>query len=86
MQEREVIIALVKKQIAQIKGNQSETDIDRSITRLNNKLKGYDGRRKKIMSLFSYDAFTKDELLDQINEINKEKQAEEQRLAELFQT
>jgi hypothetical protein len=69
-----------------IKGNQGENDIDRSITRLNNKLKGYDGRRKKIMSLFSYDAFSKDELLDQINEINKEKQADEQRLAELLQT
>ena len=86
MQHREVVIASIKKQIEQIKGNQGENDIDRSITRLNNKLKGYDGRRKKIMSLFSYEAFTKDELLDQINEINKEKQADEQRLAELLQT
>jgi site-specific DNA recombinase len=86
MQHPEVIFASVKKQIAQIQGNQGENDIDRSITRLNNKLKGYDGRRNKIMSLFSYEAFTKDELLDQINEINQEKQADEQRLAELLQT
>jgi site-specific DNA recombinase len=86
MQHREVVIASIKKQIEQIKGNQGENDIDRTIIRLNNKIKGYDGRRKKIMSLFSYEAFTKDELLDQINEINKEKQADEQKLAELLQT
>jgi site-specific DNA recombinase len=86
MQHREVVIASIKKQIEQVKGNQGENEIDRSITRLNNKLKGYVGRRKNIMSLFSYEAFTKDELLDQINEINEEKQADEQRLAELLQT
>jgi hypothetical protein len=31
------------------------------------------------MSLFSHEAFTKDELLDQINGIDKEKQSNEQR-------
>jgi len=86
MQHPEVILASIKKQIDQTNSNQGENDIDREITRLNNKIKSYDGRRKKIMSLFSYEAFTKDELLDQINEINKEKQADEQRLAELLQT
>lgn len=86
MQHPEVIVASIKKQIEQTKGNQGENDIDREITRLNNKIKNFDGRRKKIMSLFSYEAFTKDELLDQINEINKEKQEDQQRLSELMQT
>jgi hypothetical protein len=86
MQHPEVVIASIKKQIEQTKGNQGESDIDRDITRLQNKIKGFDGRRKKIMSLFSYDAFGKDELLDQINEINNEKQDDEERLAELLKT
>jgi len=86
MQHPEVIVPSIKKQIAQITSNQGENEIDRDIIRLRNKIKGYDGRRKKLMSLFSYDAFTKDELLDQINEINKELQSDEKRLAELLHT
>jgi len=39
MQHPEIIIASIKKQIEQTRGNQGENDIDREIIRLNNKVK-----------------------------------------------
>jgi hypothetical protein len=64
---------------------QAEAQISKEIVKLQRRVKSYTGQHKRMIDLLAVDEFSKDDVLDKINQIKADKQADEARISELLQ-
>jgi site-specific DNA recombinase len=81
----EVLLNEVKKQTEDEQARVSTGTLEQEIRVLTRKLKGYTGQERRLMSAFKL-GFTTDIVLDEINQMKKEREADKQRLDSLVQT
>jgi site-specific DNA recombinase len=60
--------------------------LDQEIKALNRKIKGYDGQERRLMSVLRLDVVKSDIVLDELNQMKKEQEADNKRLSSLTQT
>jgi site-specific DNA recombinase len=81
----EVLLNEVRKQTEDEQARVSTGTIEQEIRTLNRKLKGYAGQERRLMSAFKL-GFTTDVVLDEINLMKKEREADQKRLDSMVQT
>jgi len=81
----EVLLNEVRKQTEAEQAQVSSGTLKQEIRALTRKLKGYTGQERRLMSAFKL-GFTPDIVLDEINQMKKEREADQQRLDGLVQT
>ena len=81
----EVLLNEVRKQTEDEQARVSTGTLEQEIRALTRKFKGYTGQERRLMSAFKL-GFTTDIVLDEINQMKKEREADQQRLDSLVQT
>jgi len=71
---------------ARLKQNNPLQILEKQISQLRRKIKAYDAKEKRLYSLLTNEAVTKDFVLDEVNKINKDKLNDNQLLKELLAT
>ncbi|MFC1932845.1 recombinase zinc beta ribbon domain-containing protein [Chloroflexota bacterium] len=82
----EVLLAEVRKQTETEQTQVSIGNIEQEIKSLTRKMKGYAGQERRLMSVLRLEIATPDIVLDEINQMKKERDADEKRLSSLVQT
>lgn len=82
----EVLIAEVGKQIETEQAQVSSGTLEQEIRELTRKIKGYAGQERRLMNVLRLEVATTDVVLDELNQMKKERGADEKRLASLIQT
>jgi len=83
----EVIVAEIKRQAdEQSKQPLQESDYKKGITKLERKLRNYEEQERQLISLLRHGEVTKDYVLDEINRLKNECQADEEELQKLKET
>ncbi|HEY40306.1 MAG TPA: recombinase family protein [Dehalococcoidia bacterium] len=82
----QVLLAEVSKQTEEEKAQASAGYLEKEIKSLTRKIKGYAGQERRLMSVLRLDIATPDIVLDEINQMKKEREADEKMLSSLIQT
>jgi site-specific DNA recombinase len=82
----EVLLAETRQQIESDKEQLDNGALDQEIKLLNRKLKQYAGQERRLMDVLRMEVASPDAVLDTLNQMKKEKGADEVRLASLLQT
>ncbi len=82
----EVLLAEVKKQTEEEQSKVSICTLEKEIRLLTRKMKGYAGQERRLMNVLRLDIATPDIVLDELNQMKKEREVDEKRLASLVQT
>lgn len=84
LENPEVILVELHRQaeVYQTTGG-SGLPIDREIGTLRRKIRGYDAQEKRLIKLFRYGEITQDSILDELNQLKKDHQDDEEKLANL---
>lgn len=80
----EVIIAALREQIEDQKGSlDKETNLDIEMKKLVRKIKAYDSQQKRLVKLFRLGVINENAILDELNQVKVDREADQKRLAEL---
>ncbi len=82
----EILLAEVRKQTEVEQAQVSADNIEQEIRSLTRKMKGYAGQERRLMNALRLEVATPDIVLDEINQMKKEREVDEKRLASLVQT
>jgi len=82
----EVLLAEVRKQTQPEQEQVSTGNIEQEIRSLTRKIKGYAGQERRLMSALRLEVATPDIVLDELNQMKKEREVDERRLTSLVQT
>jgi site-specific DNA recombinase len=82
----EVLLAEVRKQTQAEQEQVSTGNIEQEIRSLTRKIKGYAGQERRLMSVLRLEVATPDIVLDELNQMKKEREVDERRLNSLIQT
>jgi len=85
LEKPEVLLNEVRKQTEMEKAQVSSGTLEQEIRALTRKLKGYAGKERRLMGAFKL-VFTPDIVLDEIKQMKREREADQQRLDSLIQT
>lgn len=85
LEHPEVLLAEVKKQLDSERDKAASGNIEQEIKDLNRKLKKYDSQERRIMKAFKL-GFTQDVILDELNQLKREREADSARLGALLKT
>jgi len=82
----EVLLAEVRKNTETEQVQLSDGTLEREIKVLSRKMKGYAGQERRLMNVLRLEVATPDIVLDELNQMNKEREADQSRLDSLVQT
>jgi site-specific DNA recombinase len=82
----EVLLAEIGKQTEREKEELSTGNIEEEIRGLTRKVKGYDGQERRLMNALRLEVATPDIVLDELNQMKRERESDQKRLASLIQT
>jgi len=82
----EVLLAEVSKQTEAEQAQVSTGNIEQEIMSLTRKMKGYTGQERRLLNVLRLEAATPDIVLDELNQMKKEREIDEKRLVSLTQT
>jgi len=82
----ELLLAEIRKQTEAEQARVSTGTLEQEIRGLNRKMKSYAGQERRLMSVLRLDVVSSDIVLDELNQMKKEREADEKRLASLTQT
>jgi site-specific DNA recombinase len=82
----EVLLAEIGKQAERDKAELSTGTIEEEIRGLTRKMKGYEGQERRLMNALRLEVATSDIVLDELNQMKKERESDQKRLASLIQT
>nr|WP_011929270.1 recombinase family protein [Dehalococcoides mccartyi] len=85
LSQPELLLAEVGKQVENEKAHYSTGTMDKEIKELSRRLKGYAGQERRLMNILRMDLATPDIVLDEINLMKKEREADQVRLNGLIQ-
>lgn len=87
LEHPEVIIAELKRQAdEQSKLSLKESDLNRDISKLERRLRNYEKRERQLISLLGHGQVTKDYVLDEVNKLKRECEADQEELQKLKDT
>lgn len=73
----ELLLAEVSKQTESEQDKLSNGNLDHEIKKLTRKLKNYKGRERRLMSVLRLDVVSSDVVLDELNQMKKERELDE---------
>ena len=80
-------MAGVTEQVETAHKNATEgTALDREIHKLKRKVKNYDSQEKRLIELFRYQEITQDAILDELNQLKREREADKEQLEGYMRT
>ncbi len=82
----EVLLAEVRKQTEAEESQVLTGNIEQEIKSLARKIKGYVGQERRLMGALRMEVATPDIVLDELNQMKREREADEKRLRNLIQT
>lgn len=82
----EVLLEEVSRQTEAEQDQVSTGNIEQEMRSLTRKMKGYTGQERRLMNVLRLEAATPDVVLDELNQMKKEREVDEKRLASLTQT
>jgi site-specific DNA recombinase len=82
----EVLLAEVGKKTQVEQSQVSTGNIEQEIRSLKRKIKGYAGQERRLMSVLRLEVATPDIVLDELNQMKKEREVDERKLTSLIQT
>lgn len=82
----EVLLAEVGKQIETEQAQVTSGTLEQEIRELTRKIKGYAGQERRLMNVLRLEVATTDVVLDELNQMKKEREADEKRLASIIRT
>lgn len=82
----EVLLSELRKQNEVEQSHVSSGVLEQEIRALNRKMKGYAGQERRLMNALRLEVATPDIVLDELNQMKKEREADEKRLTSLTQT
>ena len=82
----EVLLAEVRKQTEAEQAQVSTGNIEQEIRSFTRKIKGYTGQERRLMSVLRLEVAAPDIVLDELNQMKKEREVDEKRLTSLTQT
>jgi site-specific DNA recombinase len=82
----EVLLKEVGKQTVAEQTKVSSGNIEQEIRSLNRKLKGYEGQERRLMNALRLEVAAPDIVLDELNQMKKESEADQNRLDSLIKT
>ena len=82
----EVLLAEVRKQTEAGQAQVSADNFEQELRSLTRKMKGYAGQERRLMNVLRLEVATPDIVLDELNQMKKEREADEKRLTSLVQT
>jgi len=82
----EVLLAELRKQTEAEQAQVSTGTLEQEIRELTRKMQGYAGQERRLMSVLRLELATPDIVLDELNQMKKEREVDEERLASLIQT
>ena len=80
-----MVLAGVKEQLKADDGCQIES-LEKEIKRLKRRIKGYDAQEKRLVQLFRYGEFNRDNILDELNSLKNELQKDSKTLEDYSET
>lgn len=86
LQKPEILLKEVHRLTEAEKVKVSTEELEQEIRVLNRSLKGYDGQERRLMDVLRSGVATADIVLDEINQMKKEKEGDQSKLASLIQT
>ena len=86
LSEPELLLSELRKQAEAEEVQVSSCNLEQEIKSLTRKMKGYAGQERRLMSVLRLDVATPDIVLDELNQMKKEREADEKRLARLTET
>jgi len=75
----EIVLASVSEQL-ELERNVPGTTLDKEIQKLKRRLKSYEAQEKRLIQLLRYEEVTQDAVLDEINQLKKERESDKQKL------
>jgi len=82
----EVLLAEVGKQTEREQAELSTGGIEKEIRELTRRMKGYAGQERRLMSVLRLELATPDVVYEELNQMKRERESDEKRLASLVQT
>ena len=82
----EILISELRKQTEEEQPQVSSGTLEQEIRVLNRKMKGYAGQERRLMNALRLEVATPDIVLDELNQMKKEREADEKRLVSLTGT
>ena len=82
----EVLLAELRKQTETEQVRVSTGNLEQETRSLTRKMKGYNGQERRLMGVLRLDLAKQDIVLDELNQMKKEREADEKRLDSLTQT
>ena len=86
LSEPEILLSELRKQGEAEQVQVSTGNLEQAIRLLRRKMKGYAGQERRLMNVLRLEVATPDIVLDELNQMKKEREADEKRLASLTQT
>jgi len=75
----EIVLASISEQL-ESERNTPGTSLDKEIQKLKRRLRSYNPQEKRLIQLLRYEEVTQDAVLDEINQLKKERESDEQKL------
>jgi site-specific DNA recombinase len=79
LSEPEIVLAGISEQLESERAV-PETSLDKEIQKLKRRLKSYDPQEKRLIQMLRYEEVTQDTVLDEINQLKKERESDKQQL------
>ena len=79
LSEPEIVLAGISEQLESEQAV-SGTSLDKEIQKLQRRLKGYDPQERRLIQMLRYEEITQDTVLDEINQLKKERESDKQQL------
>jgi len=87
LENPQTILAEMKRQADEQHGQAGEGfALDKAISKVRRQLRNYEYQEKRLIKLFRHDEIAEDFILDEINQLKKDHQVDEEKLASLCQT
>ncbi len=87
LENPQVVMAGVKEQLeTERKSAIQGTPLDREIQKLKRKLKSYESQEKRLLQMFRYGEINQDYVLDELNQLKKEHDADEKKIKDYVET
>jgi predicted RNase H-like nuclease (RuvC/YqgF family) len=87
LENPQVVMAGVKEQLeTEHKGTIQGMSLSREIQKLKRKINSYDSQEKRLVQLFRYGEINQDSILDELNQLKRERQADKLKLDDYTRT
>jgi septal ring factor EnvC (AmiA/AmiB activator) len=86
LQNPDLILEQVKREMQSCRNGGNIQNIDNEIAMLERRIRSYAGQKKRLLQAFKFGEFEKDDILDELVKVRRDREADERKLQELKRT